>query len=206
MTPLDSGRRARSWVLFLAFTAAFAAPQLAHNTHLFSRPVYEDLDYAANSLLVLKAKRLELLHGHYSRMGFYHPGPALLYVLAAAELVLHDWLKVVPAPHNAHMIGHLLLNAILVAGAVSIVARAAGRRAAAATGLAFLVYFAREGQLSCHWFAYTFFLVYLPFQVAAASVAAGRAAHLGWLALTAGLCVHSHASLVLFVVPIGLYA
>ncbi|MBN9122573.1 MAG: hypothetical protein J0I06_26070 [Planctomycetes bacterium] len=204
--PTPCRRRARSWVVFLAFTAAFAAVQLAHNTHLFSEPIYEDLDYAANSLLVLKAKRLELLHGHYSRMGFYHPGPALLYVLAAAEWALHDVAHVVPAPHNAHMLAHPLLNAVLLGAALTIVSRAAGLRAALAAALAFLVYFAREGQLNSHWFAQTFFLVYLPFQIAAASVAAGRSAHLGWLALTASLAVHCHASFVLFVVPISLYA
>lgn len=201
-----SGRRTRSWVVFLAFTAAFATLQLAHNTHLFAQPIYEDLDYAANSLLVLKAKRLELLHGHYSRMGFYHPGPALIYVLAAAEWALHDVARVVPTPHNAHMIAHPLLNAVLLGIALTIVSRAAGIRGAVAAAVAFLVYFAREGHLTSHWFAQTFFLVYLPFQIAAASVAAGRTAHLGWLALTASIAVHSHASFVLFVVPISLYA
>jgi hypothetical protein len=203
--PIAPGRL-RSWGVFLAFTAAFASLQLAYNAHLFTQPVHEDLDYAANSLLVLKAKRLELLHGHYSRMGFYHPGPALLYVLAAAEWTLYDVLHVVPTPHNAHMIAHPLLNAVLLGIALTIIARAAGLRAASAAALAFLVYFACEGHLNSHWFAQTFFLVYLPFQIAAASVAAGRTAHLGWLALTASLAVHSHASFVLFTVPIALYA
>ncbi len=204
--PATSGRRPRSWVVFLAFTAAFAGVQLVHNTHLFTHPVYENLDYAANSLLVLKAKRFELLHGHYSRMGFYHPGPALLYVLAAAEWALYDVAGAVPTPHNAHMLAHPILNAVLLGIALTIVARAAGLRPALVAALAFLVYFAREGHLNSHWFAQTFFLVYLPFQIAAASVAAGRTSHLGWLALTAGLAVHSHASFVLFAVPISLYA
>ena len=131
-------------MVFLAFTTAFAVLQLAHNKHVFRNPVYEDLDYAANSLLVLKAKRFELLHGHYSRMGFYHPGPALLYVLAAAEWGLYDVTHIVPAPHNAHMIAHHLLNSVLLGIALTIVARAAGLRAASAAALAFLVYFARE--------------------------------------------------------------
>jgi hypothetical protein len=193
-------------VLPLAFAGAFFAVQLAHNAHLFAVPVYEDSDYAANSMLVLKAKRLALLHGHYSRMGFYHPGPSLLYVLAAGEWLLYDRLAVVPAPHNAHMVAHLVLNAALLAVALAIVTRAVGARTGLAAAVAFLVYFAREGQLASHWFAHTFFLVYLPFQVAAASVAAGRTRHLGWLAFTASLAVHSHASLALFAVPISLYA
>jgi hypothetical protein len=200
------GGRPRAWTVLVLATVAFAALQVGHNRHLFTQPIYEHQDYAANSLLVIKAKREPVLHGHYSRMGFFHPGPALVYMLAVSEWVFHDWLGVVPAPHNAHMIGHILLNAILLAIPLAIVARAAGRWAALAAGLAFLVYFAREGQLACHWFAFTFFFVYLPFQVSAASVAAGRTAHLGWLALTASLAVHSHASFVAFVVPISLYA
>lgn len=198
--------RGRSWAVPLAFACAFLAVQLAHNGRLFTQPVYEDGDYAANSLLVLKAKRLELLHGHYSRMGFYHPGPALLYALAAGEWLLYDTLHVVPAPHNGHMVAHLALNALLLGVALAIIARAVGTRPAVAAVVAFLVYFAREGHLSSHWFAHTFFLVYLPFQLAAASVAAGRTRHLGWLAFTGGLAVHSHASLLLFAVPISLYA
>lgn len=208
MTRLIAFLRPRPWAAFVAFGAAFLLIQLAHNWHLFapSLPVYEDSDYAANSLLVLKAKRLELLHGHYSRMGFYHPGPALLNVLAAGEWLLHDQLGWVPAPHNAHMVAHLFLNAALIGVALGVVTRAVGLRTGAAAALLFLVYFAREGHLASHWFAYTFFVVYLPFQIAAASVAAGRTRHLGWLALTGGLAVHSHASFVLFAVPISLYA
>jgi hypothetical protein len=196
----------RGWLIFLAASAVLLGVQLAHNGHLFRNPIHEESDYAANSLLVLKAKRLELLHGHYSRMGFYHPGPGLLYPSALSEWVLFDVLGVVPAPHNAHMIAHLFLNALLLAAALTIFARAAGVRAGCAVAVAFLVYYAREGHLASHWYAYTFCVVYLSFQAAAASVAAGRAAHLGWLALTAGLAVHSHASFVLFVVPISLYA
>ena len=104
--PPRAGRVARrSWVLLLVATAAFGGLLVARNLALFAHPVYEDGDAATNSLLVVKAKRLELAHGHYSRLGFYHPGPALLYVLAGAEWVLHDRLGVVPAEHNAHIVG-----------------------------------------------------------------------------------------------------
>src|SRR4030095_479076 len=105
----------RSWVVFLASTTLFAAALLYHNAYLLREPIYEESDSAANSLLVLKAKRLELLHGHYSRFQFYHPGPGILYILAGAELLVHDVLGMVPAEHNAHMLAHLLLNAALLA-------------------------------------------------------------------------------------------
>ncbi len=48
-------------------------------------------DNAADDLLVLDAKTLNLLHGNYSRFGFYHPGPWFLLVAAAGEYVFYDW-------------------------------------------------------------------------------------------------------------------
>lgn len=197
-------RSARA-VFALAFVA-FSTVQVAHNAHLFRTPVHEHSDYAANSLLVLQAKRGELLHGHYSRMGFYHPGPAALYWFAGFELLLHDALGAVPAPHNAHMIGHLLLNAALLAVGAVVVWRNFGSVPALAASTAIFAHLSLSGALASHWFAHLFIIAYLPFQLAAASVAAGRVSHLGWLALTASFCVHVHASLVAFVVPISLYA
>ncbi|WP_171474434.1 hypothetical protein [Frigoriglobus tundricola] len=193
--------------VLLTATALFAALQIGHNWHLFSQPIHEDGDPATVSLLVLKAKRFELFHGHCSRLGFYHPGPGLVYTLAGAEALFYDWWGIVPAPHNAHMLGQLLLSAALIGVALTVVIQnTRGPLVGAAAGLVFLIYFAREGHLASHWFAYVFFMVYLAFQVSAASVANGRAGHLGWLALTGGLAVHSHVSFVAFVVPISAYA
>jgi hypothetical protein len=197
-------RSARA-VFALAFVA-FGTVQVAHNAHLFRTPVHEHSDYAANSLLVLQAKRGELLHGHYSRMGFYHPGPAALYWFAGFELLLHDASGAVPAPHNAHMIGHLMLNAALLAVGAVVLWRNFGSVPALAASIAIFAHLSLSGALASHWFAHLFIMAYLPFQLAAASVAAGRVSHLGWLALTASFCVHVHASLVAFVVPISLYA
>jgi hypothetical protein len=184
----------------------FAGLLVSHNLHLFRQPIYEGGDAAANSLLVLQAKRLTLLHGHYSRLSFYHPGPALLYLLAAAEGLLYDGLRVVPAPHNAHMLGQLLFNALLLGVVVTIIVRSRhSGLAGVVAALVFLLYFGRHPVLASHWFAHVFFVIYLAFQVAAASVASGRVTHLGWMALAGGLAVHGHVCFVLFVVPIGLY-
>src|SRR5262245_44325659 len=108
--------------VLLAATLLFAGILVGHNLHLFSRPVHEHADFAANSLLILRAKERPLLHGHYSRLRFYHPGPGILYFLAGSEWLLSDLLRVVPAPHNAHMLGQLLLNALLLGVAVTVIA------------------------------------------------------------------------------------
>src|SRR5579862_3892430 len=88
--------------VFVVGLVLFALLLLAHNARLFTRPIHEDGDYAANSILIARAKRLRLLVGNYSRTGFNHPGPAILYVLAGSEALFHDRLGLVPAPHNAH--------------------------------------------------------------------------------------------------------
>jgi hypothetical protein len=197
----------RWFIVLFASTALFAMILLAHNLFLFRDHIYEESDSAANSLLVLKAKRLELLHGHYSRFLFFHPGPGLLYVEAAGEALFYDWLEVVPTPHNGQIIALLLMHALLIGIAVTTVTSATGStRLGAAATLALLVYFAREGQLGSHWFANVFMVVFLSFLFAAASVASGRTGHLGWLALTGGLSVHCHVCFVAFIVPISLYA
>src|SRR4030095_15424344 len=155
----------RSWVVFLASTTLFAAALLYHNAYLLREPIYEESDSAANSLLVLKAKRLELLHGHYSRFQFYHPGPGLLYVEAAGEWLLSDLLGAAPAPHNGQIFGLLLMHSALVGIALTCVVGATGSaRLGLAVAFAFMVYFACEGHLGSHWFANVFMLVYLPFQ------------------------------------------
>jgi hypothetical protein len=206
--PSDTPERGpRGWVVFLGSTVLFAGVLLYHNYYLFHEPIHEESDSAANALLVLKAKRLELLHGHYSRFQFYHPGPGLLYVEAAGEWLLYDLLGAVPAPHNGHIFALLLMHSALIAIAITCVVGATGSaRFGLAVGFSFLVYFAHEGHLGSHWFANVFLLVYLPFQFSAAAVASGRTGALGWMALTGGLAVHSHVCFVAFVVPISLYA
>ncbi|MBA4063170.1 MAG: hypothetical protein C0501_05550 [Isosphaera sp.] len=197
----------RSFLVLVGSALLFAAVLVGHNRHLFDRPVYEDGDHAANSLLVLRAKRLELLHGHYSRHNFHHPGPAGLYVMAAAEGVLHDRLGAVPAPHNAHILGQLLLNAFLLGVVVAVVSRSGGRLAGAAALVVLLGYFARYGDpVWQHWPAYPAFPIALALMVSAASVAAGRLTHLGWLALAGGLAVHNNVSVVPFAVLVAGYA
>lgn len=200
-------RSPRGWIAFLATTALVAAVLLHTNRYVLDEPIHEESDSAANSLLVLKAKRFELLHGHYSRMAFFHPGPALLYVEAAGEWAFHDALRLVPAPHNGHIYAILLLHAVLVGIAVACITSATGSvRLGAVAAVALLVYFAREAQLASHWFANVFMVVYLAFPFAAAAVASGRTSCLGWLALTGSLAVHSHICFVAFVGPISLYA
>jgi hypothetical protein len=191
--------------LFWAASALLALAVAAHNRDLLSRPIVEHADHAANSLLVMKAKRLELLHGHYSRLGFYHPGPALIWVEAASEVVLHDWLHLTPDPFNAHVIGHALLKILLVALAAALVARSGGLLGGVLSGLVVFAYCSLQASLIDNWYPPAFLLIILAFFVCCASVASGRIGHLGWLALTGGLALHAHVSFVAFLAAGLLY-
>jgi hypothetical protein len=64
---------------WLASFGVIAVVLVVRNAYLFTTRVYEDSDFAANSIAVLQAKHFQLLTGNYSRLGFDHPGPAFLY-------------------------------------------------------------------------------------------------------------------------------
>jgi hypothetical protein len=75
-------------------------------------------DTAADDMLILKAKHLALLHGNYSRVGFYHPGPFFLQWAAFGEIVLHDWLGWVKSAHAAQVLAIDLLHGVALAFAL----------------------------------------------------------------------------------------
>ena len=71
------------------------------------------------------AKHLRLLDGAASRIGTSHPGPAIFYIAAAFDTVLHDWLAAVPEPLNAQRIGYAVLSAALLGAVAALIARRA---------------------------------------------------------------------------------
>src|SRR5262249_36279219 len=94
-----SGLRLRWDVLGpVLFFFAFALALVIINRHNIANAHFEDTDFAANSLLIQDAKSLKLFKGNYSRIGFNHPGPAILYVLALGELLFYDWTRIAQSP------------------------------------------------------------------------------------------------------------
>jgi hypothetical protein len=176
---------------------------------LFTTRLYETADEAANSVLVMQAQHFTLLHGNYSRTGFFHPGPAYMYVMAAGQWLFHDLSHVVPTPWNGQLIAILLLNSAMVATVAWIVygwARSAWAAAAAVAIIILLaaavdigVPLANRDILAANWMPDMYVPVFMAFVVAAASVAAGRTAHLWLLAATGWLVIHGHAEFLFFV-------
>lgn len=72
-------------------------------------------DFAANDLLVIDAKALQLLHGNYSRVGFYHPGPFFFQIMAWFEQLFFETLHTVGSPVGAHVLAALALHAAAIA-------------------------------------------------------------------------------------------
>lgn len=181
---------------------------LVRNHGLFGHPVYEAGDPAANSILTLQAKHFALMTGHYSRVGFHHPGPAFFYVQAVGEWLLHDVTGVVPAAYNGQAIAIMALNAMLIGLGLTILytwVRSAPAVLAAA-GIT-LIFLAEHPQLVCStWMPHACFAPFFLYLVTVASVAAGRLRHLWIMVLAGGLLVHGHAEFLLLVPLLALAA
>lgn len=107
--------------LFLGLLVAAWLLQINYAT--FQRDLFETGDLAANSLLVQQAKDFTLLVGNYSRLGFNHPGPTFLYVLAVGEWLFHDVLHVAQSPVGGQLMAICLLAGLWTALLLSVTLR-----------------------------------------------------------------------------------
>lgn len=194
ISPVIAARGLHRWLLLLVVVAAMIA---AAGREQVLTPTIELGDFAANSLLVQDAKAAALLAGNYSRVGFNHPGPAILYVLAAGEAIFHDWLAIVPSPFAGQRIGAAVYNACWITLLAVLFQRIVpqGRVVALATATFVLVSALFEHQfLTGMWFPH---LYYFPFAVALlamARLAGGRGDSLGILALSSGFLLNGHVA------------
>ena len=198
---------------WLACFGAIGTALVVRNAYLFTTRIYEDSDFAANTIAVLQAKHFDLLTGNYSRLGFYHPGPAFLYVMAWGEWLFHDVTHILPTPWNGQLLAILLLNAALLSTAICVFARDGGTYVAMAcvgTVLAFTVL--HPLTVNSNWMPYVYFAPTVLLLVSAAAVAAGRIASLPLLCFAAGLCINGHAEFLFFapilvlIALVGLFA
>ena len=156
-------------------------------------------DFAANSLLIQEAKRLHLAVGNYSRVGFNHPGPAILYVLAFGELVLHDWLHLVPSPLSGQVVAGCLYNAAWIVLIVALVRRSGAALVPALLFAAVAVLMiARSDHAIVNgiWFPHLYVLPYAAMLVALARLVYGHADSLKALAVASGFLINGHVSFV----------
>ena len=199
------GIRTRTFVLiWLGIAAIFVG---SHFSFYFFQPHYEGGDFAANALQIRQAKVFHELYGNYSRFGFHHPGPAFFYLYAWGEIALSDFLRIVPAPYNAHAIVGILVQAFFFVLALRIIARRIRHPLIVPLLLAFaaahfsIVNFSIPGSaFQSIWPPYVLLCPFLCFLVACASLASGQLEDLSSSALAGSLLVHGHVAQSLFVI------
>jgi hypothetical protein len=196
---LNPQRLNRAWLpvlLFLLFATVFVYVQWTGSAH---NVLLEKGDFAANSLQILDAKRLRLLYGNYSRIGVHHPGPAILYVLAAGEWLFHDVLHLAPSPFSGQLLAVCFYNAAWLALIFALVRRIAG---AALPALMYVLVFA--GVLGVFnpttflgpWFPDLYILPFGAMVLAISRLAWGRTDCLRALAVASGFLVNGHVSFI----------
>jgi hypothetical protein len=192
----------------LVFTAVFVLLVVAVNFQLFTRPIVETGDFAANSLLVQQAKHFRLLTGHYSRWHFMHPGPAFLYLFALGEFLFYHVLRVVPAPFNGQVLIMIMFNGALLYAALLVF----NKHTHLPVPLALLVtavvtvivnVSGPPSMLTSNWMPDVLLFPFLLFAVSAASVLAGETCDLPLLAFSGMLLIHAHFAQFLFMGVIG---
>ena len=181
------------WI-FLATAALLLAVTWPH----IAAMNYEWGDFASNSVLVQRAKAFRLLHGNYSRVGFYHPGPAILYVLAAGEALFHDLLGLT-SPIGGQRVAVILYTSAWVSAIATMLARLLGGVASGLIAAAALVgatlYYLPEA-LTGLWFPDLYYFPFATFSVALALAIRGDVRYLPVLTLSMGVLVNGHVSFV----------
>lgn len=156
-------------------------------------------DFAANSLLIQDAKSLSLLYGNYSRVGFNHPGPAILYVLAFGELVFHDWLHLVPSPFSGQLLAVPFYNAAWLAAIFAIVMRSTASRIGALlfmSGFALALAYSDFQIFAGIWFPHLYVLPFAVMILSASRIALGKTDSVVALGVSTGFLINGHVSFV----------
>jgi len=180
----------------------FAAGLLVRNRFVFNTPLYEDGDYAADAMLIDRALHFRQLVGHYSRVGFNHPGPALLYVEAFAQKLFYQWTHIAHSPLGAHLIGIVLLNAVMVGITASILAHHTQRHWVGLLPVA-LMWAVEPHMMASNWMPHVFVCLFLVLLVSTAALLTLSTRYLWSWVLAACFLVHGHVSFVFIVGATG---
>lgn len=184
----------------------FIAVLLVINHRLFSVPIREYTDFAANALQIERAKHFHELLGNYSRWNFHHPGPAIFYILAFGEALLRDLLHIVPAEMNSQILTMIVVNTAFLFGTIAFLARRSASTLFVPVALALSIFFIYVLNRSIPgsavmsiWMPHVLLFPFLFFVTSCAVVAAGEVSQLPWLAFSGLLLLHAHAAQPLFV-------
>ena len=199
-------------LLFLTIFAAVSVVLLLQNADALRRDVVPSGDLAADILLEQKLQRGEgLWVGHYSRLGFNHPGPFFLWVRAASAALLSA-AGLSRSRYAAELIGVLLSNAAFLALAAVGLWRYFGRDrgAIAAALLGIAAYWTHvnwwPSPLSDIWVPSQIVAPFFAYLVFVACAARGDVAALFVAAIGGGILIHGHVALPIVAGPLWLLA
>ncbi len=184
------------WIAVFILTTALLI--FANHAQILT-PSYAIGDAAANSLLILDAKFFHLWVGNYSRLGFNHPGPAILYVLAGGEALFYDCLQLVKTPLSGQFIAVAFYNAFWISLLGVLFFRLFSSKSAAILSFSvflFVTSLIKDVFFTDLWFPYLYFF---PFSVALLSFARfseGKTDSLVFLALACGFLFNGHVCFV----------
>lgn len=169
------------------------------NWPIISMHNIEVSDFAANSLLIQEAKRFSLFVGNYSRVGFNHPGPAILYVMAFGEFLFHDTLQIVSSPFSGQLLAVALYSAFWITLILKLLTKLTGKffdasliTALFLTAITFLDYPFLTGM----WFPNLYMLPFTVMIISISTLLNGRSDALQYLALSSGFLINGHVSFV----------
>lgn len=164
---------------------------------LFTVPIHENTDYAANSILVNQAVHFSLLVGNYSREGFHHPGPAFLYIQSFGQQLFYSALHLVPSQYNGQLLAVFILGSSMLALTARTFARHVGSWTIAVAGLACVILLT-GGTLSwaSAWMPFLYAAPFLLAIVAGCSVAVGALGDLPVFTFATALLIHGHIAFV----------
>ncbi|MEA3020490.1 MAG: hypothetical protein QOI47_2014, partial [Actinomycetota bacterium] len=186
--------RRAPWLLISVAIATI--PVLAAGASIFGTHWHSSSDQGIELLRIADVgTRHTMLTGLWSRLGWSHPGPALIWLLSPFEWV---------AGETGVLIGVAFMNAIAVGGAVLLAARRDGERSAVLTALALalLVHALGPSLLVDPWNPWVPVLPFALFLVAAWGVSDGDSVLLPVAVGVGSFCVQSHVGYALLVVGV----
>ncbi len=182
---------------------------LTTNWHPLHAEIIPSGDAAADELLLIRARHGVLLHGHYSRFNFYHPGPFFFHARLVADHVA-AWLF--PDPFTLHTATVMVINGLFIGltAALAFTLAGAGRAGClAALGCiaSVLFQFHESGTaLTGSWMPDVIRMPYLAFLIALPLTARGSAFGLVAATFCGGALVHGYVAMPAFVAPLWLMA
>ncbi|TWB51408.1 hypothetical protein [Nitrospirillum viridazoti] len=188
----------KSWGPILFFVISFSAI-LASNWHVVVTQYNDTGDFAANGILIAKMRSFSLWVGNYSRVGFNHPGPAILYILGLGELLLYGGLHLVASPLSGQFVAGFLYNAFwLTVFFVGLwkISRSVSSALFSVSIFLILVVWIHPQFLNGLWFPDLYFFPYAAMFISAARLASGKGDMLPLLGFSCGFLVNGHVSFI----------